>query len=235
VDWERPKDRYSSVSVWRKVLIANEFDRLQTSRKTSIELTIFLVTTILYRMRSHDRENVVILFALNVISWTTSIAVQSLWRSFFFERYVSEPKAQRFIDLSTLANISMIVLDTPYHGFMLHCQSPYEFSDCSMEDICDNMRNEGRGIVASRGLESSKGGPKDCQAYELFLSVDFKTNFYDVSKECSDHTFLHNSIPILMFHLCNCLSSMRTRTQSVQPKECKNISVPLLNRHLHLN
>ena len=139
MDWERPKDRYSSVSVWRKVLIANEFDRLQTSRKTSIELTIFLVTTILYRMRSHDRENVVILFALNVISWTTSIAVQSLWRSFFFERYVSEPKAQRFIDLSTLANISMIVLDTPYHGFMLHCQSPYEFSDCSMEDICDNM------------------------------------------------------------------------------------------------
>ena len=38
-------------------------------------------------------------------------------------------KLQRFIDLCTIAKVSVLILDAPYHGYYLHCDSPYPHAD----------------------------------------------------------------------------------------------------------
>jgi hypothetical protein len=182
VDWEIPKDRHSSVSVWRRIMAANEFNRLQSSRKTSIEMTLFIVTAFT-SITVGERNNVVAVTAINFLCWLTSVTIQTFWRIFIYERYITEPKSQRFIDLCTLANISWVCLDEQYHGYLLYCRSPYDFADCSMEQLLANMNHEVHGIVASRGLETM-GSLKDCQTFQLFTSEAFRMMCDEVS-HCS--------------------------------------------------
>jgi meckelin len=180
VDWEKPKREGLSVSMWRKVMIANEFDRLQSMRKTSLELSLFLVCICSIESHQNGTNNIIEEFALNSCFWIVTIAVQKFWQFAFFERYITETKSQRFIDLCTLANISVVLLDDMHHGYYLHCRSPYEFADCDIKKLCDNMRSEGQGIVPSRGLDAI-GAPEDCQSFEMFISDTFQKQCRDVS------------------------------------------------------
>lgn len=178
VDWEIPKDQHSSVSVWRRIMAANEFNRLQSSRKTSIEMTLFVVTTCIITVGEH--KNVVAVTAINCLCWLASVTIQTFWRIFIYERYITEPKSQRFIDLCTLANISWICLDEQHHGYLLYCRSPYDFADCCMEQLLTNMNHEVHGIVASRGLETM-GSLKDCQTFQMFITDTFRMMCNEVS------------------------------------------------------
>ena len=178
VDWEKPKGDCSSISMWRRVLIANEFDSLQIARKTSLEASLLFVTTFLIENQSLT-NNIIEEFARSSFFWIIASASQRLWRFAIYERYITEPKAQRFIDLCTLANVSLVILNDLHHGFYLNCRCPYEFADCAMEDLCENMMNEGRGIVASRELDAP-GAPVDCQTYEMYLSNEFEKRYRKV-------------------------------------------------------
>lgn len=35
------------------------------------------------------------------------------------------PVCARFVDLATMAKVSVLILDEKYHGWYLHCRSPY--------------------------------------------------------------------------------------------------------------
>ena len=131
VDWEKASDS-RDVSMWRKVLVANAFDKMQYSRKNSIEIS--LVMLIIWFSR-HDnssyyigKDNIIIGLANNCFLWFMVLSIQFLVRFLWYDRYYSEPKGQRFIDLCTLAKISIVIMDERYHGFYLHCRSPYEFA-----------------------------------------------------------------------------------------------------------
>ncbi len=132
VDWERPKSLSGDVSMWRTVLVANEFNKLQYSRRNSIEVNLVLLLFFLNQSfgSSHvqEKSNIVLLFAQNCLLWFLVSSAQYLFRYLLYDRYYSEPKGQRFIDLCTLAKISMFIMDDRYHGFYLHCRSPYEFA-----------------------------------------------------------------------------------------------------------
>lgn len=188
IDWEIPKDQYSSVSIWRRIMAANEFNRLQSSRKTSIEITLFIVTA--FNIYVGEHGNIVAITAINALCWLTSITIQFLWRTFIYERYITEPKSQCFIDLCTLANISWVFLDEQYHGYLLYCRSPYDFADCSMEQMLTNMDHEVHGFVASRGLVETMGSLKDCQTFQLFASDAFRIMCDQVSYSSIVITFL---------------------------------------------
>ena len=46
--------------------------------------------------------------------------VQWLWNYLIYQRFVSEPEAQSFIDVCTVAKVSVLVLDAEYHGWYVH-------------------------------------------------------------------------------------------------------------------
>lgn len=187
IDWEGTKvNRDRDTSMWRTVMIANEFDRLQHKRKNLIEINLIIVISCLVIRENHERngqtlqQNLVIKFASNCLFWFLAEACQTLLR-FVYERYFSEPKGQRFIDLCTLAKISVLIMDEFHHGYYLHCRSPYESAEYGMENFYDEMRKEGSGLMIDRGLDAP-GCPSDSQVFELFASDAFSIQYKKVRK-----------------------------------------------------
>ena len=65
---------------------------------------------------------------------------QYAWNYFFWERCISEPKAQQFLDLTTVAKVSVFVLDAEYHGWYLHGDAPFSHSDDTMNQLTSATR-----------------------------------------------------------------------------------------------
>lgn len=193
LDWERKKNGAlnEDVSMWRTVMVANEFNRLQHTRKNLIEINIIIVTFCLVigeNGRGTDHlspvhQNIIMRFAHNCLLWIFAGLSQTLFRFFWYERRFSEPKSQRFIDLCTLVKVSVIIMDEFHHGYYLHCRSPYEYADCGMDDFHNEMRKEGGGLMVERGL-NVPGCPPESQIFELFSSDIFSIQFKKV-RTCS--------------------------------------------------
>lgn len=186
VDWERSKQRHQQVSAWRSILIAKEWNNLQSRRKTAIEFTLawiifFFIGRALYQnaLSSPNLEksssgyiNIVLRFANTVWWWVSLSVAQWVWKIIFYERYFSEPPSQSFLDLCTMANISILVMDARHHGYYLHGRSPFEFSDCNMAEMIEQMKKEENGFLTVRGLDAP-GAPRECQSFEIHTTNDF--------------------------------------------------------------
>lgn len=208
VDWEQPPKRHhrhhendeeeEEVSAWRSILIAKEWNKLQSMRKTSIELTLVWIVflfigrgldqnSISQPHLNHDNNNttygyinVALRFTNTVWWWGFLSAMQWAFQSWIWERYVCETPSQYFINLCTLTNISLLIMDDRYHGYYLHGRSPYEFADCSMNTLIDQMKREENGFMTERGLGDPEA-PRDCQSFEFFSSRDFREHLDKVS------------------------------------------------------
>lgn len=146
VDWERPRGRTSNeVSTWRTVLVANEWLSMQTARKHSITFSLVLVGLfVTFDSTNNGHPNIALRFASSCFFWGVSSFIQWLWRFSVFERWYYEPRGQRLVDLCTVCNISIFVLPEPHRGYYIHGRSPYQYSDCSMEELLDSFRKEVR-------------------------------------------------------------------------------------------
>lgn len=179
LDWEKPQSKHSDVSIWRKVICANEFDKLQATRKTMLEVSLLLVCTISVR-RKNSIDNIIAEFAVTGLVWVFSVGVQTLWKS-IMERFITENRTQRLLDLMTLSNISMVILNGVHHGYYLNCRCPYEFADVNMKTLCENMSSEAQGILPFRGLDNDSAAGPSCQTYEMFISDVFQKRCRKVS------------------------------------------------------
>ena len=201
IDWEKSNcsgnnvdslgqkiENNHSVSTWRSVLIANKWNDMQVMRKTCAEFNLLCITFFLIGLKLYNNSiskpnlnratdegsypNCVLRFANNVWYWTILSFMQFLWNLIFYERYWMESQSQSFIDVCTLAKISVFILDEPYHGYYLHCRSPYEYADCSMAELIEHLQKEGSGLTTDRGLDVPNA-PEDCQVFEIFTSRNF--------------------------------------------------------------
>jgi len=126
IDWEPAKSRSdgsSKVSVWRTILAANEWVEMQTMRKTDIRFTLIWILFFLYGLdlqynatqqpnladHSQGKLNVILRFANTTFWWFVLSYTQYIWKFLIYERYISEPPQQKFIDFCTLAKVSVIV------------------------------------------------------------------------------------------------------------------------------
>lgn len=73
--------------------------------------------------------------------------------------------------MCTMAKVSCIILDERYHGYYLHCRSPYPFADGSMAEITDQLKQEEAGLMSGRGLP---GCPPDVQSFEMFITLKWR-------------------------------------------------------------
>lgn len=107
------------VSVWRTILVANEWSEMQTMRKTDIRFTLFWMAFFLLGVnleysatqqpnlanKSVGDLNIVLRFANTTFWWLIISAGQYLWKFLIYERFFAESPEQIFIDMCTLAKV----------------------------------------------------------------------------------------------------------------------------------
>lgn len=72
-----------------------------------------------------------------------------------------------FVDACSVANISVFILDEPFHGYYIHGKAPSSRGDWSHTELEKVLHDEDKGIGFSRGLT-----PDGCQTFEMFLPPD---------------------------------------------------------------
>lgn len=176
------------VSIWRTLFVANEWGKLMTKRKTSLAFSLFWIVFFLLGLgeefqatqqpystdKTPGKLNIVLRFANTTWWWIVVSLFQYLWNFLFWQRFVAESPEQQFVDLCTIAKVSILVLDEQYHGYYLHCRSPHQNADSTMAELVEMLHKEEAGLTVDRSLE---GGPKDVQTFQIFMSADWRSNF----------------------------------------------------------
>ena len=190
LDWEPatgPEDK-QRVSVWRTIFVANEWAEMATMRKIDIRMNLFLLGLILigcgqdYAATQQPdvgdltpgKTNAILRFANTTFWWLLLSACQWLWKFLIYERFFAETMEQQFVDFCTIAKVSMVIIDEPFHGYYLHCRSPHQHADGTMQELIDMLHKEEAGLTVDRSLTD---GPPDVQSFQMFISAEWKASF----------------------------------------------------------
>jgi len=84
-------------------------------------------------------------------------------------------KKQEFLDLCSVSNISVFILDEQLHGYYIHGQAPFGKADANLDELLRFLEEERKGKVRSRGFPGSE---EDSQSYEMYISYTMRT-IYD--------------------------------------------------------
>jgi meckelin len=210
LDWEPavgPKGQGGKVSVWRSVFVANEWAEMQTMRKISPTFTLFWLVFFLIGL---GQENVATMqpnvnnmdageypispwlrFGNSVFWWLIISLGQWLWKFMIYERFINETPETWFIDFATLAKISIFCFDEPFHGYYLHCRSPYQHADGTMAELQQMLERETQGMTTDRSLDSNFEG---VQAFQLFLTGEFRSAFMRIYSSMIIHNAIQNGM-----------------------------------------
>lgn len=91
------------------------------------------------------------------------------------------------MDLCSVANISLLILDQPFHGYYVHGEAPSGRSDLVMADLKAKLDAEVEGTQRKRGLRNYNDLGKqqpgilqgDVQSYEIYFPSTIRQE-YDV-------------------------------------------------------
>lgn len=177
------------VSVWRTIFAANEFAELQVLRQTVPPLTLFLVLLIVGplgleaetralpggtdRDSTHAASHWALRIAAAAFAWALAWLLQYLVMRFIWRPYVEDQVAQ-FVDLLSLLNVSVLILDEPYAGYYVHGRSVHAHADTNMRDLHQQLADEANGLTGHRGLSPAS----EAQTFRVFLTARMR-DLYD--------------------------------------------------------
>ncbi|KAK6624732.1 hypothetical protein RUM44_011592 [Polyplax serrata] len=158
------------VSIWRTYFVANEWNEIQTKRKMNVNIhlliTIFLLQVVglkywatshpeltnKYLMEDNESEfNFTCLFAVGGLVYLSTYIGQRLFMAFIYERYIKNG-IQEFVDVCSMANISVFILALENYGYYIHGRSAHGFADTDMQSIINQLQREEEDLVGHRGL-----------------------------------------------------------------------------------
>ena len=191
VDWETPISDEKPVSTWRRIMIANEWYNILTIHPYSITFTVITLIFILVPFEVEWLTCPIPKATLNDsgifseilrVGWILLLFfvlafLQWLWCEVIYWRFFGDPYLN-FIDLCSTANISLVALFSPQHGYYIHgrCANPH--SDEPMHRLHGNLAAEGLGIASSRGISPQQGD----QVFECFFAAEFRQRFMELYK-----------------------------------------------------
>nr|CAD7441633.1 unnamed protein product [Timema bartmani] len=191
IDWERPRAKSSiahpqshridqnsvnqPVSIWRTYFVANEWNEIQTNRKTNPELH-----TSLPPHMQQSRLSSTCRFAVGVIVYMTIYLFQWLFMVGIYERYIKNG-IQDFVDVCSLANISVFILSLENYGFYIHGRSPHGFADTDMHTMIGQLQREEDSMCGHRGLLPGT----DQQTFQIIVPPQLKTYYRRVMSPLS--------------------------------------------------
>uniref|UniRef100_A0A8C5PZP9 Transmembrane protein 67 n=1 Tax=Leptobrachium leishanense TaxID=445787 RepID=A0A8C5PZP9_9ANUR len=222
IDWERPKgktlksdgglkDEVAPVSIWRTYFVANEWNEIQTVRKTN---PLFQVFAVLFFLQIAGFENLALMDPSSSLSkssqdyiapWSRTLrygVVTSLWMaigflqalffSVFYERFV-EDKIRQFVDVCSMSNISVFILSHRCYGYYIHGRSVHGYADTNMEEMNANLKREAENMCSQRGLQPNN----DIQTFQISVCnrtrVQFDRIHYNITKRIGPSRFLQAS------------------------------------------
>ena len=171
----------SGISAWRSLFVCNELNERLTATRAVPEITWLSMLALLdgcewsnaARWTTHaDRQsalaaefNPFLQFSLGISVWIFILVCQFLLQriaSIFTGHDLND-----FIDVCSIANISVFILDEPFHGYYIHGKAPSSRGDWGHTELERVLHDEDKGIGFSRGLS-----PDGCQTFEMFLPPD---------------------------------------------------------------
>ncbi|KAH8381804.1 hypothetical protein KR009_000282 [Drosophila setifemur] len=179
IDWERPRSSCegqrlnldssslcssvrtfvaeSSVSAWRVLFTANAWIRLSVTQKYSTLAQVFMVVAGYQFLDRFTHGDLGLRCCLITACYLITYLLQLLGHRLF----VANP-LQKFIDLCSLANISLFSLTEPGFGYYIHGRSPHGFADTDMSSMILQLQRT-QTMYGRRGLLMDS----DKQAYVI--------------------------------------------------------------------
>lgn len=171
VDWERPRSSNegqrlnldsssmcssvrtyvaeNNVSAWRLLFTANAWIRLSATQRYSCLLQAFVAIAgqqLLGRFtqtRSNFGLSCFLISLIYLLTYVLQLLVGKVLKS---------NPLQKFIDLCSLANISLFSLLEPGYGYYIHGRSPHGFADTDMSSMILQLQREAQNMCGRRGL-----------------------------------------------------------------------------------
>jgi hypothetical protein len=108
-----------------------------------------------------------------------------------------------FIDLCSVSNISVFILDETYHGYYIHGRSPHGKADVNIKEILINFDREIKRMTGTRGLENYSND----QIFIMKINENFRKQYELLFRNYYVRIFIDR----LEFSLfCFCLELLRT-------------------------
>ncbi len=184
-----------NVSMWRSIIVANEWAEIQSERHTDIDFTLMFVLLFLagvnYLYLATPQPNAVDLsagptnaglrFFVIAMWYATVIAIQMGYKLLTYH-FLDDP-LDTFVDMCQLANVSVFILDGPIHGYYLHGRSVHPNADVNMRTMLANHKAESDGNLPFRGLTQLGDvvlkGASDL-VFEMYLTEAIRTEYDDL-------------------------------------------------------
>ena len=183
IDWEHDKDILETVmgktmnkpykSPWRSIHIVNQYNLLQKTRTISIPFCFIIFIMCYYSKhilwKHHTQLSPNVSFAetslenylLTHFLGTSIIFIVGLAQWFIrrvIQPWVPTPTTE-FLDLCSVANVSVLILQESLSGYYVHGQSPLGKADVTLQELIRFLEEEGRGKIKGRGITDDKKNP----------------------------------------------------------------------------
>lgn len=191
LDEEDKSKSEQPISIWRTYFITNEWNELQTHRKIDVGYQLFFTLLFLNvigfenlssadprsNFQKSDTEynppqSYVCRFAISITVFVVIAVVQWFFKTVFYERCV-ENKIQQFVDLCSIANISIFILQHTVYGYYIHGRSVHGYADVDMHSFYEQLKREEEDLCGHRGLEPSS----ECQIFEVAITHKFREQY----------------------------------------------------------
>ncbi|EFJ50232.1 hypothetical protein VOLCADRAFT_116951, partial [Volvox carteri f. nagariensis] len=204
IDWEKPRKILSkegtreepgAVSCWRTLMVANEFNELQTVRVTYPPFTLLMVVMILeganviaaadvtpdasdYQHYFGVTTSIILRFGVESFFFLVLFLGQYIFKRLLYYPYVANPVTQ-FIDLMYLANISTLIFDDTHSGYYIHGRNLAQHSDTTLRELNQELLKEEEGLTSQRGLINSSANPKlaDNQLFLMYITESIRKTY----------------------------------------------------------
>ncbi|OHT02894.1 hypothetical protein TRFO_06949 [Tritrichomonas foetus] len=181
LDWEQPKSKRKKVSAWRRIMVANEFNRIVSIRSYSLNFTLVLLLFVLEgfnldllsspvprtELIDVGKTYKVLHFGFTSFIWILLMVIE-YGLNLVIWKIIGNPYLN-FIDLCATSNCSILIMSTQSQGYYLHGRSVHDHTDVDMAKLNENMASESNGDVGLRGLVANT----ENQVFHVYLKDDF--------------------------------------------------------------
>ena len=202
VDFEGAGRDLEHVNAWRYLFVANELAELQTGMRYVEPETAFIWFTFFWvglgwqHLAQADPElselenpildyNAFLKFFMVSVLFLAIGAVQVFLHN-LSAIFNGGSDLNQFVDLCTLANISVVMLDEHSHGYYIHAKCPWGSSDIPLDWLQKELQKEAANKLAStRGLRGRANDGPPVQTFQIYVPGELRQRLARVAAAVS--------------------------------------------------
>ncbi|CAD7944688.1 unnamed protein product [Amoebophrya sp. A25] len=201
----REKAPDKGISIWRSLFVGNELSERINATRTSgyatwILMILFLEGFNWCRWSGNEQSpfNPFLMYGVPAGVWILVLTIQLVGRQIVAVREGLD--LINFVDICSLANVSVFIMDEPHHGYYIHGRCPGGKGDTSATEMFFTLDEEEKGLLPKRGLTPEHPTRGELQTYEVFTGNAFKEQLFQIYRSIMAergvpgifHSFQHN-------------------------------------------